>query len=219
MILLRYPILAGTNSCIFNRRASLRDSRQQSINGALMLRGCAPNAACTHCRVIECQNGTVEPRLRTPAQSHEYPVKTGIFYGPLTFCINGVWLYLWWKGVLHVGTKQQQQLYLFFSCRFSGDLPCWCTFFLYHNHFKITSCDHCNLIGYQQCDLFTNHTIFWLYITSVLIRVIYVLNHVISVLNRTIFALHVNLIISVSNTKWDVKTFCFRFSTNRLLDQ
>ena len=124
MILLRYPILAGTNSCIFNRRASLRDSRQKSINGALTLRGCAPNAACTHCRVIECQNGTVEPRLRTPAQSHEHPVKTGIFYGPLTFCINGVWLYLWWKGVLHVGTKQQQQLYLFFSCRFSGDLPC-----------------------------------------------------------------------------------------------
>ena len=53
MILLRYPILAGTNSCIFNRRASLRDSRQKSINGALTLRGCAPNAACTHCRVIE----------------------------------------------------------------------------------------------------------------------------------------------------------------------
>ena len=90
MILLRYPILAGTNSCIFNRRASLRDSRQKSINGALTLRGCAPNAACTHGRVIECQNGTVEPRLRTPAQSHEHPVKTGIFYGPLTFCINGV---------------------------------------------------------------------------------------------------------------------------------
>ena len=85
----------------------------------------------------------------------------------------------------------------------------WCTFFIYYNHFEITSCDHCNLIGYQQCDLFTNHTIFWLYITSVLIRVIYVLNHVISVLNRTIFALHVNLIISVSNTKWDVKTFLF----------
>ena len=110
---------------VFSKRcASLRDSRQKRINGALTLRGCALNAVCTHCGVIECQNGTVEPRLRTPAQSHEHPVKTGIFYGPLTFCINGVWLYLWWKGVLHVGTKQQQQLYLFFSCRFSGDLPC-----------------------------------------------------------------------------------------------
>ena len=64
----------------------MRDSRQKSINGALTLRGGAPNTACTHCRVIECQNGTVEPRLRTPAQSHEHPV----FYGPLTFCINGV---------------------------------------------------------------------------------------------------------------------------------
>ena len=60
----------------------------------------------------------------TPAQSDGHPVNTGIFYGPLTFCINGVWLYLWWKGVLHVGSKQQQQLYLFFSSRFSGHLPC-----------------------------------------------------------------------------------------------
>ena len=38
-------------------------------------------------------------------------------------------------------------------------------------------------------------------------RVILVLNHFISVLNRTIFALY--RIISVSNTEWDVKAFLF----------
>ena len=31
-----------------------------------------------------------EPRLRTPAQSDGHPVNTGIFYGPLTFFVNGV---------------------------------------------------------------------------------------------------------------------------------
>ena len=46
-----------------------------------------------------------------------------------------------------------------------------------------------NLIGSQQCDLFTN----------VLNRVIHVLNRIFSVLNRTFFALY--HIISVSNVK------------------
>ena len=56
-------------------------------------------------------------------------------------------------------------------------------------HFEIAD-DPCNLIGSQQCDLFTNHTII-----SVLNRVIYVLNHV----APTHLALY--RIISVSKTK------------------
>ena len=47
--------------------------------------------------------------------------------------------------------------------------------------------------------------------------VIHVLNCIISVLNRTIFALY--RIISVSNTKWDAKALLFRLSTNQLLIQ
>ena len=56
-------------------------------------------------------------------------------------------------------------------------------------HFEIAG-DLCNLIGSQQSDLFTNHTI-----TSVLNRVIYVLNHV----APSHLALY--RIISVSKTK------------------
>ena len=59
---------------------------------------------------------------------------------------------------------------------------------IYYTHFEITG-DPCDLIGSQQCDLFTN----------VLNRVIHVLNGIFSVLNRTFFALY--HIISVSNAK------------------
>ena len=55
-------------------------------------------------------------------------------------------------------------------------------FHVYYIHFEITSYP-CNLIGYQQCDLF---------------------------LNRTIFVLYPIRIISVSNTKWDVKALLYR---------
>ena len=51
-------------------------------------------------------------------------------------------------------------------------------------------------------------------------RIIHVLNHIIFVLNTTIFA--ICCIISVSGTKWDVKTFLFSlisFSMNRILGQ
>ena len=57
----------------------------------------------------------------------------------------------------------------------------------YYTHFEMTGDP--NLIGSQQCDLFTN----------VLNRVIHVLNRIFSVLNRTFFALY--HIISVSNVK------------------
>ena len=57
--------------------------------------------------------------------------------------------------------------------------------------------NHCYLVGSQQFNLFTNHTIFFLlHVTSVL-------NHVISILYRTIFGLY--RIVSLSNTKWEVK--------------
>ena len=59
---------------------------------------------------------------------------------------------------------------------------------IYYTHLEITG-DPCNLIGSQQCDLFTN----------VLNRVIHVLNRIFSALNRTFFALY--HIISVSNAK------------------
>ena len=72
-------------------------------------------------------------------------------------------------------------------------------------HFEIAG-DPFNLIGSQQCDLFTNHTI-----TSVLNRVIYVLNHV----APSHLALY--RIISVSNTNEMKKPFCFRFSTGYLI--
>ena len=70
----------------------------------------------------------------------------------------------------------------------------------YYIHFEITG-DPCNLIGSQQCDLFTNHTIFCSSkVTFVLnCTIIHVLTHVIPVLNRAIFALY--CIISVLGTK------------------
>ena len=71
--------------------------------------------------------------------------------------------------------------------------------------FEITG-DPRNLIGSQQCDLDTNHTIFCS--KSHLFRVVHVLNRIISALNRTIFVLY--RIISVSNIKWDLKAFLFR---------
>ena len=58
---------------------------------------------------------------------------------------------------------------------------------IYYTHFEMTGDP--NLIGSQQCDLFTN----------ILNRVIHVLNRIFSVLNRTFFALY--HIISVSNVK------------------
>ena len=58
-------------------------------------------------------------------------------------------------------------------------------FLVYYIHFEITDYP-CNMIGYQQCDLFLNRTIFCPKSTPN--RVIHVLNRIISVLNRTIFA-------------------------------
>ena len=72
-------------------------------------------------------------------------------------------------------------------------------FALYYIHFEITG-DRCNLIGSEQCDLFTNHTIFCSK-SHVLNRVNHILNCLISVFNCTIFALY--CIISVSATKRD----------------
>ena len=76
----------------------------------------------------------------------------------------------------------------------------WSETKFYYIHFEIAG-DPCNVIGSQQCDLFTNHTIFCSSkVTFVLnCTIIHVLTHVISVLNRAIFALY--CIISVSGTK------------------
>ena len=79
-------------------------------------------------------------------------------------------------------------------------------FFIYQIHFEITG-DPCHLIGSQLCDLFTIRNIFLLEMTFVL--------------NRTIFPLY--CIISVLNTKLDVKVFLFlllldpyNFGTDRI---
>ena len=84
----------------------------------------------------------------------------------------------------------------------------WSETKFYYIHFEITG-DPCNLIGSHPCDLFTNHTIFCSSkVTFVLnCTIIHVLTHVISVLNRAIFALY--CIISVLGTKWDVEAFLF----------
>ena len=78
---------------------------------------------------------------------------------------------------------------------------------LYYIHFEITGYP-CNLIGSQQCDLFLNRTIF------ALNRICSKSRHSCSKSNHFCFKSHhfcsIYCIISVSNTKWDVKAFLFR---------
>ena len=77
-------------------------------------------------------------------------------------------------------------------------------------HFKIT-CDPCNLIGCQECDIFTNQTFFFGFKSR---QDIHVLDRVISTLNRTNFR-SVLQHFSISWTKWEVKTFfVFAFQTS-----
>ena len=71
------------------------------------------------------------------------------------------------------------QIILYCTC-FSSDQQAYT---LYYNHFD----DPSNLIGSQQCGLFTNRTIFFFFCA---------LNHIIFVRNRTNFALY--RIISVA---------------------
>ena len=74
----------------------------------------------------------------------------------------------------------------------------WSETKFYYIHFEIPG-DPCNVIGSQQCDLFTNHNFLLLVMSVLNCAIIHVLTHVISVLNRAIFALY--CIISVSGTK------------------
>ena len=80
----------------------------------------------------------------------------------------------------------------------------------YYIYFEING-DPCNPIGPQQCDLFTNHTLFCsrphLLNSSFINRVINVLNCVISDFIRTNFAL--NCVISVPSTQWEIKVLLF----------
>ena len=71
------------------------------------------------------------------------------------------------------------------------------------NHWWSLQCDWLSAVWF----IHESHN-FLLLVTSVLnCAIIHVLTHVISVLNRAIFALY--CIISVSGTKWDVKAFSF----------
>ena len=60
-------------------------------------------------------------------------------------------------------------------------------YYFYYIHFEITGYP-CNLVGSQQCDLFLNRTIFCS--KSHLFQIVSFIR-IISVLNRTIFALYI----------------------------
>ena len=68
---------------------------------------------------------------------------------------------------------------------------------LYYIHFEIT-CDPCNLIGSQQCDLFTNHAQFS------------VLNHVCSKSRQLCFKLH-HFCFQSCHFRSILHHFCFRY--------